>query len=62
VLLHSIFTAGLDAATLLAGRILAHGGYSKDRQTLQATAGFLLIAGFVCRGVAIYRTGGVPLL
>jgi peptidoglycan/LPS O-acetylase OafA/YrhL len=53
--------AELGVATLLAGGTLACGAHSKDRPTLQTTAGLLLIAGFACLGVAIYRVGGVPL-
>jgi hypothetical protein len=59
--LHPILIAELGVATLLAGGILAYRSYSKDRPTLQTTAGFLLIAGFACLGVAVYRIGGVPL-
>jgi len=47
----------LGVATRLAGGTLAYHGYSKNRSSLQKTAGFLLIAGFACLGVAIYRVG-----
>jgi putative effector of murein hydrolase len=59
--LHPIFIAELGVAALLVGGILAYRAYSKDRQTLQTTAGFLLIAGFACLGFALYRIGGMPL-
>jgi hypothetical protein len=40
---------------------LAYRAYSKDRPTIRTVAGFLLIAGFACLGVALHRIGGVPL-
>jgi len=43
-----------------AGGILAYCAYSKDAHALQATAGFLLITGFACLGVAVYLIGGLP--
>jgi len=51
----------LGLATALAGGTLAYRGYSKDEPTLQATVGFLLIAGLACLGFAICSVGGVPL-
>ena len=59
--LHPDLIAALGVVALLAGATLAYRVYSKDRATLQITAGFLLIAGFACLGVVIYRIGGVPL-
>jgi len=55
--LHPILMTELGVATRLAGGTLAYHGYSKNRSSLQKTAGFLLIAGFACLGVAIYRVG-----
>lgn len=46
--------------TALAGETLAYRAYSKDAAALQVTAGFLLITGFTCLGVAIYLIGGSP--
>jgi hypothetical protein len=51
----------LGLATVLAGGTLAYRAYSKDQRPLQTTVGFLLIAGFACRGVAIRSMGAVPL-
>ncbi len=51
----------LGVGTNLVGGALAYRAYSKDRPTLQRTAGLLLIAGFACLGVAIYTTGAAPL-
>ncbi|HZH82580.1 MAG TPA: hypothetical protein VFD87_05500 [Phototrophicaceae bacterium] len=58
--LHHILIAELGVAALLAGGALAYRAYSKDRPILQKTAGLLLIVGFACLGVALYRIGGVP--
>jgi len=55
--LHPLLMAELGVATVLVGGTLAYRGYSKDRSALQTTAGFLLIAGFACLGIAIYRVG-----
>jgi hypothetical protein len=46
----------LGVVSVLAGGALAYRSYSKNR----TTAGFLLIAGFACLGVAVYLTGGSP--
>ena len=59
--LHPILIAEVGAVTLLAGGAFACRSFSKDRPTIQITAGFLLIAGFACVGVAIDHIGGVPL-
>jgi hypothetical protein len=45
-------------AAVLAGGTLACRAYSKDTEALQATAGFLLMTGFACLGVALYLMGG----
>jgi len=58
--LHPILIGELGVATLLAGGTLAYLAYSKDRPTLQTTAGFLLIAGFACLGIAVHLISGVP--
>ena len=55
--LHHILIAALGVAALVAGGALAY----RDQLALQKTAGLLLIAGFACLGVALYRIGGVPL-
>jgi hypothetical protein len=47
----------LGIAAILAGGVLAYRTYSKNRPTLQATAGLLLIIGFACLGIVI----GLPL-
>jgi hypothetical protein len=39
-------------------RILAYRACSTDADSLQATAGLLLITGFACLGVAVYLIGG----
>jgi peptidoglycan/LPS O-acetylase OafA/YrhL len=57
---HWTLIAALGAATVLVGGILAYRAYSKDRGSLQATAGFLLVTGFACLGVAVYLIGGSP--
>jgi hypothetical protein len=51
---------GAGVAAVLAGGTLACRAYSKDAEALQATAGFLLITGFACLGVAVYLMGGSP--
>jgi len=53
--LHQTLIGVLGAAI-----ILAYCAYSKDAHALQATAGFLLITGFACLGVAVYLIGGLP--
>jgi hypothetical protein len=55
--LHQSLIGVLGAAIILAGGILAYCAYSKDAQ---ATAGFFLITGFACLGVAVYLIGGLP--
>ena len=59
-MLHQTLIGVLGAAIILAGEILAYFAYSKDAHALQATAGFLLITGFACLGVAVYLIGGLP--
>ena len=59
-MLHQTLIGVLGAAIILAGGILAYCAYSKDAHALQATAGFLLITGFACLGVAVYLIGGLP--
>ncbi len=54
-----ILIAALGVAGLVAGGALAYGAYSRERLILQKTAGLLLVAGFACLGVALYRVGGV---
>jgi hypothetical protein len=58
--LHPSLIGELGMATALAGGTLAYRVYSKDAAALQATAGFLLITGFTCLGVAIYLIDGSP--
>jgi hypothetical protein len=58
--LHPTLIGELGVATALAGGTLAYSGCSKDAAALQATAGFLLITGFTCLGVAIYLIGDSP--
>jgi Na+-driven multidrug efflux pump len=58
--LHPILIVVVGVVTLLAGGTLAH-SFSKDLPTIQTAAGFLLVAGFACVGVATYHIGGVPL-
>ena len=55
-MLHQTLIGVLGAAIILAGGILAYCAYSKDAHA--ATAGFLLITGFACLGVAVYLIGG----
>jgi peptidoglycan/LPS O-acetylase OafA/YrhL len=50
----------LGVAAILVSGALAYRAYSKDRPTLQRTAGFLLVAGFACLGIAIYTIGAAP--
>ena len=57
-MLHQTLIGVLGAAIILAGGILAYCAYSKDAH--EATAGFLLITGFACLGVAVYLIGGLP--
>lgn len=59
-MLHPTLIGELGVATALAGEPLAYRAYSKDAAALQVTAGFLLITGFTCLGVAIYLIGGSP--
>ena len=59
-MLHPALIGELGTAMALAGGILAYRAYSKDAAALQAPAGFLLITGFTCLGVAIYLIGGSP--
>ena len=59
-MLHQTLIGVLGAAIILAGGISAYCAYSKDAHALQATAGFLLITGFACLGVAVYLIGGLP--
>jgi hypothetical protein len=58
--LHPALIGELGVATALVGETLAYRAYSKDAAALQVTAGFLLITGFTCLGVAIYLIGGSP--
>jgi len=53
--------SGLGVFSVVVGGALAHCGDSRNRLTLQTTAGFLLIAGFACVGVALYPLIGSPL-
>jgi hypothetical protein len=56
--LHPSWLGGAGVAAVLAGGTLACRAYSKDTEALQATAGFLLMTGFACLGVAVYLMGG----
>ncbi|MGE5367693.1 MAG: hypothetical protein ACM3PO_10575 [Betaproteobacteria bacterium] len=58
--LHPSLFGGVGVAAVLAGGTLACRAYSKDGDALQTTAGFLLITGFACLGVAVYLIGGSP--
>ena len=60
-MLHPTLLGEIGAVTVLAGGLLAYRGYCKDQPTLQTTAGFLLIAGFACLGVAMQLVVVPPL-
>jgi hypothetical protein len=59
-MLHPALIGALSLAGVSAGGTLACRAYSKDRPTLQTTAGFLLIAGFACLGFPVHLISGVP--
>jgi hypothetical protein len=56
-----MFLVALGVLSVLTGGVLAYRSDSKYQLTLQTTAGFLLIAGFACFGVALYPFVGSPL-
>jgi hypothetical protein len=58
----TILIGELGVATLVAGGTSAYRAYPKDRLVLQTMAGFLLIAGSACLGVALYVLIGGGLL
>jgi peptidoglycan/LPS O-acetylase OafA/YrhL len=59
-MLHPNLYGETGVAIILVGGALACHAYSKDGGILQATAGFLLITGFACLGVAVHLVGGSP--
>jgi hypothetical protein len=60
-MLHPALLGELGLAIVLAGAVLAYRACLQERPGLQTTAGWLLISGFACLGVAMSFTLGLPL-